>query len=98
MIPSTPTCRGTEGTDSFTIHQHRQPALTFSISMTNWPREPPATCCKRLPLRRRASREHLTDASSYLPGTTVDWTFTATNASTDVERLETDRQLPRRDR
>ncbi len=80
---------GNEGTDSFTITNTGSQTLTYSISMEE--------------LRAHASRQLqaasdqdksidgstlVLDAADYLPGTTVDWTFTATNASPDTEWLE----------
>ena len=79
---------GTEGTDSFTITNTGSQPLTFSISMTELPSRAGNLLQAASAQEKSIAGSTLTlDASSYLPGTTVDWTFTATNASTDVEWL-----------
>jgi hypothetical protein len=79
---------GTEGTDSFTITNTGSQPLTFSISMTELPSRTGNLLQAASAQEKSIAGSTLTlDASSYLPGTTVDWTFTATNASTDVEWL-----------
>ncbi|HQL13344.1 MAG TPA: agmatine deiminase family protein, partial [Candidatus Cloacimonadota bacterium] len=79
---------GTQGADSFTITNTGSQTLTFSISMTELGSRAGNLLQAASAQEKSIAGSTLTlDASSYLPGTTVDWTFTATNASTDVEWL-----------
>ncbi len=79
---------GAEGTDSFTITNTGSQPLTFSISMTELASRAGNLLQAASAQEKSIAGSTLTlDTSSYLPGTTVDWTFTATNASTDVEWL-----------
>ena len=80
---------GAEDTDSFTITNTGSQPLTFSISMTELPSRTGNLLQAASAQEKSIAGSTLTlDASSYLPGTTVDWTFTATNASTDTEWME----------
>ena len=80
---------GTEGTDSFTITNTGSQPLTFSISMTELASRTGNLLQAASAQEKSIAGSTVTlDASSYLPGTTVDWTFTATNASTDTEWME----------
>ena len=80
---------GTEGTDSFTITNTGSQPLTFNISMTELASRTGNLLQAASAQEKSIAGSTLTlDTSSYLPGTTVDWTFTATNASTDVEWME----------
>lgn len=76
----------TEGTDSFTITNTGSQPLIYSISMEELlaraNRQPQAASDADKSI---AGSTLTLDATDYLPGTTVDWTFTATNASTDTE-------------
>jgi agmatine/peptidylarginine deiminase len=79
---------GTQGADSFTITNTGSQTLTFSISMTELGSRAGNLLQAASAQEKSIAGSTLTlDASSYLPGTTVDWTFTATNASTDTEWL-----------
>jgi hypothetical protein len=80
---------GAEDTDSFTITNTGSQPLTFSISMTELPSRTGNLLQAASAQEKSIAGSTVTlDASSYLPGTTVDWTFTATNASTDTEWME----------
>jgi hypothetical protein len=79
---------GTEGTDSFTITNTGSQPLSFNISITELASRAGNLLQAASAQEKSIAGSTLTlDTSSYLPGTTVDWTFTATNASTDVEWL-----------
>ncbi|HOY84745.1 MAG TPA: C25 family cysteine peptidase [Candidatus Syntrophosphaera sp.] len=79
----------TEGTDSFTITNTGSQPLTYSISMEELlvraNRQPQAASDADKSI---AGSTLALDATNYLPGTTVDWTFTVTNASTDSEWIK----------
>ncbi len=79
----------TEGTDSFTITNTGSQPLTYSISMEELlaqaNRQPQAASDADKSI---AGSTLTLDATNYLPGTTVDWTFTVTNASTDSEWIK----------
>jgi multisubunit Na+/H+ antiporter MnhC subunit len=80
---------GAEGTDSFIITNTGSQALNFSISMEELRNALRGSQLSSSNSGRSIAGSTLTlDAASYLPGTTVDWTFTATNASTDTEWLK----------
>ncbi len=77
---------GTSGTDSFTITNNGSRPLTFDICMAQ---QSPRTIDKPQAASKQdksiAGSTFTLDATHYLPGTTVDWTFTVTNGSTDTE-------------
>ena len=79
----------TEGTDSFTITNTGSKPLTFNITMEELPsRANSGLQVASAQDRSIAGSTFTLDATDYLPGTTVDWTFTVTNGSTDTEWLE----------
>jgi len=77
-----------EGSETFTISNTGSQPLNYSISMEELRAGLRNGSLQLASSDRSISGSTLTlDASSYLPGTTVDWTFTVTNASTDTEWL-----------
>jgi len=78
-----------EDSESFTISNTGSQPLNFSISM-----EELRAGLRNGQLQLASSDRSITgstmvlDADAYLPGTTVDWSFTVTNASTDSEWLK----------
>jgi M6 family metalloprotease-like protein len=79
----------TEGTDSFTITNSGNAPLTYDIGMEELtPRGSPRTAVKASDQDRNIAGSTLTlNATDYLPGSTVNWTFTVTNGSSDYEWL-----------
>jgi hypothetical protein len=80
----------TEGTDSFTITNTGSQPLIYSISMEELPGRGTSQAAAKAsgPNKSIAGSTLTLDATDYLPGTMVDWTFTVTNASTDTEWLK----------
>ncbi|MGI6198896.1 MAG: choice-of-anchor D domain-containing protein, partial [Candidatus Cloacimonadaceae bacterium] len=77
---------GASGTDSFTITNNGSRPLTFDICMAQQSSrtiDKPQAASKQD--KSIAGSTFTLDATHYLPGTTVDWTFTVTNGSTDSE-------------
>jgi uncharacterized membrane protein len=82
---------GDEDAQSFTIVNTGSQALNYSISMQELRQGRIPTSANgnsRTDDRSIAGSTLVHDTGLYLPGTTVDWTFTVTNASTDTEWLE----------
>ncbi len=80
---------GTQGTDSFIITNSGGKPLSFNITME----ELASRANKGLQLasgqdKSIAGSTLTLDTADYLPGTTVDWTFTVTNGSTGYEWLK----------
>ncbi|MGI6198739.1 MAG: fibronectin type III domain-containing protein, partial [Candidatus Cloacimonadaceae bacterium] len=80
---------GTQGTDSFIITNSGSKPLSFNITME----ELASRANKGLQLasgqdKSIAGSTLTLDTTDYLPGTTVDWTFTVTNGSTGYEWLK----------
>ena len=78
----------TEGTDSFTITNSGSKPLTFNIGMERQNSKAHGKTQAVTDQGKSIAGSTLTsDATDYLPGTTVDWTFTVYNGSTDNEWL-----------
>ena len=79
---------GNESTDSFTLTNSGSQPITYSISMEEL-LSPGGSSLPAAPEdgKNIAGSTLVLNASNYLPGTTVNWTFTVTNASTDSEWL-----------
>jgi hypothetical protein len=79
----------TEGTDSFTITNFGSKPLSFNITMEELPSRANSGLQAASGQDKSIAGSTLTlDATDYLPGTTVDWTFTVYNGSTSAEWLE----------
>ena len=81
---------GTEGTDSFTITNSGYTPLTFNINMEELTGSGSSRTSEKASGQDRsiAGSTLTLDATDYLPGATVDWTFTVYNASTSAEWLK----------
>ncbi len=78
----------TQGTDSFTITNSGSKPLTFNIGMERQNSKAHGKTQAVTDQGKSIAGSTLTsDATDYLPGTTVDWTFTVYNGSTDNEWL-----------
>lgn len=82
---------GEEGTEAFTLTNSGSQALSYSISVQELDE---ARSSQKSLFRASPDDRSITgstfalNAENYLPGTTVDWSFTVTNNSTDNEWLE----------
>lgn len=80
--------QGETGTDAFTISNLGSQPLNFTLEVEELRfhgANPPLASSRD---RSIAGSTLNLDASAYLPGSTVNWVFSATNASTDNEWLE----------
>ncbi len=80
-----------EGTDDFTITNSGTQSLTYSLEVAElrYYGQGDAFAARPENSGRSIAGSTLTlDAADYVPGSTVDWTFTVYNASTDNEWLE----------
>ncbi|HOY85595.1 MAG TPA: agmatine deiminase family protein, partial [Candidatus Syntrophosphaera sp.] len=76
---------GSTGTDSFTITNTGEQTLTYSIAIE----ELRGSFATANSSGRSIDGSTLTlDATDYTPGTTLNWTFTVTNNSTDTEWMQ----------
>ncbi|MEF3694846.1 MAG: Ig-like domain-containing protein [Candidatus Cloacimonadota bacterium] len=82
---------GEEGSQSFNLMNSGSQALNYTISVVG-ERSARANHSSSLQAknddRSIAGSTLVVNAETYLPGTTQDWSFTVTNASTDTEWLE----------
>ena len=79
----------TEGTDSFTITNFGSKPLSFNITMEELPSRANSGLQAASGQDKSIAGSTLTlDTTDYLPGTTVDWTFTVYNGSTGYEWLK----------
>ena len=81
---------GTQGADSFTITNTGSQTLTYSINIEEMSgRDFTGLSNSKGEKDRDITGSTLTiNATDYTPGTTLDWTFTATNNSTDAEWMQ----------
>jgi len=80
---------GAESTQNFTISNTGSQALTYSIAVSETDSRDKVISPVKTTGSKSIQGSTLTlNATEYTPGTTVNWTFTVTNASTDTEWLK----------
>ena len=80
---------GTESTQNFTISNTGSQSLTYSIAVSEADSRDKVISPVKTTGSKSIEGSTLTlDATEYAPGTTVNWTFTVTNASIDTEWLK----------
>ncbi|MDP2172552.1 MAG: C25 family cysteine peptidase [Candidatus Cloacimonadaceae bacterium] len=82
---------GDESTDSFTISNLGSQPLSFNLALQELRHrgaQPLNTSHKAVKDRSIAGSTFSLNANDYTPGTTLNWTFTVYNASTDTEWLK----------
>ena len=80
---------GAESTQNFTISNTGSQALTYAIAVSEADSRDKVISPVKTTGSKSIQGSTLTlDTTEYTPGTTVNWTFTVTNASTDTEWLK----------
>jgi hypothetical protein len=82
---------GEESSDTFNISNTGSQALTYSIGLSEVRNHGTVIAARKAKLsdaKNISGSTFVVDVEEYTPGTTEDWTFTVTNASTDTEWLK----------